>query len=528
MITGCRNGTADLSISQTHARLLTARAQMEEMITGRDGKTIWLEEPHHLVPFVDAFARLSPPGNRSHTGSDLDVLDDWTWSGDTVIVKDYSDQRCSLDARSAPSQTVEDSTDRAHPVTCNPAAGANMLQVEGPLWSTYGALVYGDAAHNVDLPTLEWHPETTLLMSQWLTTQLGAFEKFIIYTDGSAGSQREGTEQIMKAHWAYAVWALVSEQRQLIHFDRGHVVTDHNDEGWHGTLRATSLEAERAALIAASVWANRDLAAYRLPIEFCFDNVAAGFGSSGQWKIQRSQSDAILLRCMMQTLEERLGQQPVFIHVHAHTGDAYNEFVDTLAYDALKKNVLGAPIDFDVRQVLKGDHPECAHWPLLARTTRPTTTMPAFCNNGITWNYQTSTPNPEVVWRDLGSVREQSVHERLLQLRCATYNVKTLKDNGDGLSAFLRAQLADRKFDVLFLQESRARVSCTQETSDYRRYISAANTQGHGGTEIWLSKRTRWTPENTLPWTIPKEAVVLTALQSGWSFASTYMVALWS
>ena len=367
MITGCRNGTADLSISQTHARLLTARAQMEEMITGRDGKTIWLEEPHHLVPFVDAFARLSPPGNGSHTGSDLDVLDDWTWSGDTVIVKDYSDQRCSLDARSAPSQTVEDSTDRAHPVTCNPAAGANMLQVEGPLWSTYGALVYGDAAHNVDLPTLEWHPETTLLMSQWLTTQLGAFEKFIIYTDGSAGSQREGTEQVMKAHWAYAVWALVSEQRQLIHFDRGHVVTDHNDEGWHGTLRATSLEAERAALIAASVWANRDLAAYRLPIEFCFDNVAAGFGSSGQWKIQRSQSDAILLRCMMQTLEERLGQQPVFIHVHAHTGDAYNEFVDTLAYDALKKNVLGAPIDFDVREVLKGDHPECAHWPLLAR-----------------------------------------------------------------------------------------------------------------------------------------------------------------
>lgn len=206
----------------------------------------------------------------------------------------------------------------------------------------------------------------------------------------------------------------------------------------------------------ASVWANRELAAYRLPIALVFDNVAAGFGSSGQWQIQRNQRDAILLRCIMQTLEERLGQQPSFAHVKPYTGDAHNECVDALASDALKKGVLASPIDFHVTPVLEEDSPLCAHWPLLARTTCPNNAMPKCSHGTIGWTYPTTKPDPEIVWQNLEEQKVRIDVKTHLQLRCATYNVRTLKDNGEvvgiGITAFLRAQLVDKHHDIICLK----------------------------------------------------------------------------
>lgn len=49
-----------------------------------------------------------------------------------------------------------------------------------------------------------------------------------------------------------AVWATSRDQLYLMHHARGHVVTDIDDGHWHGTDRATSLEGERAALIAST------------------------------------------------------------------------------------------------------------------------------------------------------------------------------------------------------------------------------------------------------------------------------------
>ena len=511
MITGYRNGTEDPNVLTRYWHCHTLRHGVEEMITGFSRFQTESEEPHHNNVFVDRFQRLSPPGNGVQSFIDLNSIDDWLWEDGKAVAVDYQASDDPLDARSAPSPPVKDSG-KGH-IEADSEEPDMRLPVDQTLWLTYAQLIDGDAAVDVDIPNLEWQPATAALLPQWIKPQIAPHEEFFIYTDGSAGCYHEGTSAIPKAHWAFAVWTTFKGKRSLMHHARGHVPTDRQDCHWHGTDKATSLEAERAALIAATVWANRVLVAYRMPISFCFDNVAAGFGSSGQWHIQRCHSDAVLLRCMMQTLEEQSGQQPNYIHVKAHEGDAYNEFVDVLAYDALQRGIQQTPLDFDIRSVLQEENPMCAHWPLLARTTFPTTTMPRCCQGHIGWSYPKTQPDPQVVWKDLVQVEERSTSVACLQLRCVTYNVRSLKEDGQlvglGITAFLRSQLEGRHYDIVFLQETRARHSCIQETADFRRYISASTPQGHGGTEIWLSKNTRWAPDNVLKWKLPLEAVIL-------------------
>ena len=243
--------------------------------------------------------------------------------------------------------------------------------------------------------------------------------------------------------------------------------------------------------------------------------MAAGYGASGKWQIRRTQLDAMLLRSLMQTLAERIGQHPHYRHVAAHSGDPYNDFVDTLAYDAYHQDIRGPPLDFDVRKLLDREHPLCAHWPLVVRLLAQKKTVPTVQNGTLHWQYPNAIPDSDVVWKDLEEAEEPMSAVHMLQLRCVTYNVQTLKDSGDpvgiGASSFLRAQLIDRHYDIVFLQETRARQSCVQETVDYRRYISEANAQGGGGTEIWLSKKSRWAPNNILTWELPNNVVVLEA-----------------
>ena len=476
--------------------------QRREMITSTSSYTedntglrsaAGLEEPPHRCPHINRFSRLPPPGNGPDGKVDLLTMDDCITSDGQCRTIDYDDGQ----------------TPRI-PTNNGPDA---ILPIEAKLWNSFRHLVEDEVEWNATLPQIDWHPSTQTQLQTWLTTPQMAFEEFYIYTDGSAGCQRNGPTVTQTASWAFAVWVNMQNGQALIHHDRGHVVTTTGDLFWHGTDQATSIEGERAALIAAVLWANRALTAYRLPVTFCFDNTAAGFGASGQWRVQRTHLDAVLLRCLMQTLTERNGQQPGYQHVSAHTGEARNELVDTLAYDALKKEVQRAPIDFDVREVLTEGQPPCAHWPLLARLISGDKNMPSLVDRQVQWDYQKSQPRADIVWQDFTVSPKLPTQETVLQLRCLTYNARTLKDNGEmtgmGVTALLRAQLTDRQYDVIFLQETRARESRVQETSDYSRYISAASEQGGGGTEIWLSKRSRWTPEGTVTWKMPRNVVVL-------------------
>ena len=451
-----------------------------------------LEEPPRQCPHINRFCRLPPPGNGPEDGIDLDKIDDCIRLDGQYEVVDYDQDHIRQDDTEHPDAT---------------------LPVDTPLWASFRHVVEDEPEWDTNLPDIEWHQSTQEHIHTWTQTLRFAFEEFQIYTDGSAGSQQHGPMTTQRASWAFAVWATMHTGQTLLHQSRGHVVDTEEDPHWHGAAKATSIEGERAALIAAALWANRALAAYRLPITFHFDNTAAGFGASGQWRVQRTHQDAVLLRCLMQTLAERNGQQPGYRHVLAHTGDPHNEFVDTLAYDALKKEVERAPIDFDVHEVLTVNQQLCAHWPLLARLVNGDRNVPNLTQGQLQWAYQTSIPNAEIVWQDFTTPQATITSDVVLQLRCITYNARTLKDNGEqagiGVTALLRAQLTDKQYDIIFLQETRTRQSRVQETSDYRRYISAANATGGGGTEIWLSKKSRWTPDGTITWKLPNHVVVL-------------------
>ncbi len=527
MITASRNGTEEPHVSLVHQRRLHESAtQAGEMITKFGSYTedntglrsaIDLEEPRNHTPHIDWFCRLPPPGNGALPVIDLETLDDWSGNGDNNIIVDYIDTEMATDARSAPICSVEDSAESQDDNDNEWSEGTihGQLAVNDDIWSTLLQIIDGETRYVTDIPPLNWHPKTQESFETWKQKQKTATEAFFIYTDGSAGERRRDTELIPQAKWAFAAWAYTAGQNILLHWERGHVHVERESQHWHGAIKATALEGERAALIAGTLWANRALAAYRLPITFCFDNVAAGYGASGKWQIRRTQLDAMLLRSLMQTLAERTGQHPHYRHVAAHSGDPYNEFVDTLAYDAYHQDIWGPPLDFDVRKLLDQEHPLCAHWPLVVRLLAQKKTVPTVQNGTLHWQYPNAMPNSDVVWKDLEEAEEPISAVHMLQLRCVTYNVQTLKDSGDpvgiGASSFLRAQLIDRRYDVVFLQETRARQSCVQETVDYRRYISAANTQGGGGTEIWLSKKSRWTPNNTLTWELPNNVVVLEA-----------------
>ena len=78
------------------------------------------------------------------------------------------------------------------------------------------------------------------------------------------------------------------------------------------------------------------------------------------------------------------------------------------------------------------------------------------------------------------------------RLKVATANVATMEYGLDGVSfshkcRYLTSAFQQADFDVVAIQESRARHSETRVDGSFIRLISAAQ-QGHGGVELWFSK----------------------------------------
>ena len=313
-----------------------------------------------------------------------------------------------------------------------------------------------------------------------------------IYTDGSAGQYYADYEYHHSATWAFGVWLQTSEGYALLAADSGHVGLDPQDRFWTGAKWGSAAEGERAALLSGAVYATRLNA--ECPVYFWFDSVTAGFGASGRWAHNANSCDAVLTRCAFQLLEARNHGAVLYQHVKAHQGDPYNEFVNTLAYEALNRQKQRTVLDFEVLELIQGDKPLCAHWVTIYLASLGRSQYPGLDYGRIVWTRNQAGPHSEIVWRDFiqGEVGGEAPEGQMLTI--ISYNVRTLQSQpGDcevnsavGAYALLEAQLFDRQIDVAFLQETRARNSYTLKGPHYTRFVAGAS-EGHGGTEIWIA-----------------------------------------
>ena len=80
------------------------------------------------------------------------------------------------------------------------------------------------------------------------------------------------------------------------------------------------------------------------------------------------------------------------------------------------------------------------------------------------------------------------------QLIVATANVATMEYGCDGVSfshkcRYLMSAFQQAAFDVVAIQESRARHSETRVDGSYKIRLISAAQQGHGGVELWFLKQ---------------------------------------
>ena len=423
------------------------------------------------------FARLPPPGN----GVNLETLDDYIPIAGHHLVVDYIAETViedtSEDVRSAPQEEKP------------PLSGVD-FPPEVAL--TFQHLFHG-TCRTMDLgalPELEWH-EATVQMLQLRASRadMPISEDVFIYTDGSAGTfyKQESYEYIPWASWAFSIWWKQADGDCLLAYDSGHVESDPHSPLWAGAEQLTSAEGERAALIAATICLLRS--GLRGRIHYCFDAMAAGYGGAGIWATTPGSKDGSLLRSMLQLLQEIQPYPPQYEHIKAHQGEPYNEFVNTLAYHSYKMVKINPVVDFEVKATLHGRRPACEYWILLWCAAQGRHAFPQFDTHRLSWQRDFTVPRAEVVWQDLRVPYAAQTHH--LNLRVATFNVRSLQLKGErfaGMTAYLRRQCVDRKIDIVCLQETRVRESQIIYSQDYVRFTAAGDTQGQGGTEIWISR----------------------------------------
>ena len=319
-----------------------------------------------------------------------------------------------------------------------------------------------------------------------------------LFTDGSYHS---GDSSMA---WSFVVIRtdqddyLKATELQCIGYACGRVTTGPKCEQWKGANKANAYVAEMEALLQAQWWAIGHDEGGKVHIHY--DALSAGNAAKGAWGFEPSHKLCVLTRVLAQSLELCNPQKVEYHHVAAHTGDPWNELADTLANACRQDSIKTSESPtFSWRPWLYGTYVIGAeHLPLALQLLQGQKALPE--GNGEKFCIQQQTRSPateEALWPlDLqGELREcRKDRVEAVNLKCCTYNVRTLQDPKNkasgGIAEYLRAQLSQSEYHLCALQETRARTTCTIESADFIRLVVAGDN-GQGGCEIWVSKRNR-------------------------------------
>ncbi len=446
------------------------------IVHGRDTLLQKKDNYENVDIWTSTFARLPPPGNgaagtEQASRNALSACDDFS---------------------EAPSVTLRDATQ------CCESEPRRIDVPSRVTISLYELLNgNGDSMDLNDLVAFDLHENTRACIDQWGVPD-GASElhSIVAYTDGSAGVHYidQDYTYVDKASWAFAVWLRTEQGCHLLGVNSGHVEDNCDSEFWYGVEAASSAAGERSALLAAAIFVLR--LHPECPVEFHFDSTTAGFGATGRWNSGDTR-DANLLRCVMQILELRLQGRVQGFHVKGHSGDPYNELVNTLAYDALQKCKKKHAIDFRVSDLIDGRRPLCSQWPTVWQAQQGHPGFPKFVDDELHWLPPNDCADSDIVWKDFHQEDKQEPTSNTFTWTVATLNVRTKQDSntdkfaGDFAcdTALLTAQFVARSADIVLLQETRHRDAAIVETADYTKFLSPAK-HGNGGVAVWIGKKT--------------------------------------
>ncbi|CAL1161389.1 unnamed protein product [Cladocopium goreaui] len=302
---------------------------------------------------------------------------------------------------------------------------------------------------------------------------------FHIFTDGSC---KNGD-----AAWSFIVLCECNVESQR-HFVRiGYAAGRVDSE--IGPTEQTAQDAEATALIAAAnfMLTKRDLP--HLAIHFHFDATAVGKGSCGTHRVIQ-QSPEVSKRQMdarvMVSLLQRKASKVQGLHVHAHEGQPWNEFADSVA--GLVRRGWSPPIEAVLTCGPLLRH-SLAHWAWLS--IAPDEELPS-----LRVILQNESPDAfqGTIDRTLDEkTAHQSVQEHRNVLRVATVNVGTLEQSqilpGTSVSHKTHEiiqQFLQEDIHVVAVQEGRARCSRTVHHGPFTCFIGAASA-GVGGVELWIN-----------------------------------------
>ena len=317
-------------------------------------------------------------------------------------------------------------------------------------------------------------------------TSVGARQAnvFHIYTDGSA-CKRGGSVQ---AAWAFVV-ACECGSGSGKHICR---VGYAGDRFVPTSAETAALEAESMALIALADFVLSRPVAQNIQIHIHFDAKTVGFGATGQqttiWQKVTHDSMPFHARVMLSLVQQKFRETQAF-HVHGHDCNPFNELADGIA------RFIRCGSDCPIRPILRCmtllQHPlkEFAWLEISPSTTLPdleTILQDRQVKQDESW--------PDKTLKDgLASFPCVDENRKVIDLYVATVNIGTAaydqEERTTGSSSKVREilyQFQTGGYDIIGVQESRARFSRTLHEGPFVRLISAAEA-GQGGIELWIN-----------------------------------------
>ena len=282
-------------------------------------------------------------------------------------------------------------------------------------------------------------------------------------------------------------------------------------QGRHVPLPATSPLSETWALLQAVLWAisflNCSDCPAGLPITFFGDATGPGFFAQGQWVPKAHKTVVDGCRNLILWIQQRTGANCMWAHVKAHSGNPWNEAVDTLA-KAICMGQIQAPHCEDLwNEVAQGDQSWTWSWFWFFEQVRWSTDEALqFCNTDLILRLPPIGINHAQALRicdfdkssqDRG--KGQDSDGSFAKLRVASINVLSLfagTDDkigaGNYVSARMEAisrQCSEKAIDVVGLQETRHRADHYFQIEEYHVLSGAATTRRTGGTQCWVAKK---------------------------------------
>ena len=302
---------------------------------------------------------------------------------------------------------------------------------------------------------------------------------FHIFTDGSCKHE--------VAAWAFVIICEggTKEHRKFfrVGYAAGRVQND------IGLAEQTAQDAEATALIAAADYllSRKELA--EISVHFHFDAMAVGKGSIGQTNVIRQSAEVSTRQKdarIMLSLIQRRAHRHEGIHVHAHEGHPWNEFVDSVAGMVRKGWNPQRTAILRCGQILR--HP-LADWAWMMMS--PDLEIPSLGDvlcNALPDEYQ---GQPDRILVDGVPTAEGKEVRNVLKV--ATINVGTLEQDQvvPGATVTCKTheilqQCLDEGIMVVGVQEGRARLSRTVQHGPFTCFIGASES-GHGGVELWMN-----------------------------------------